>query len=47
MAEIDRISRDTEWINLGLWSVIGHLQRLLIKGIRHHFADLSILNTVS
>ncbi|WP_280536299.1 IS6 family transposase [Halopenitus sp. POP-27] len=46
MAEIDRLSESTEWIDLGFVERERTPREIIEKGIRHHLAGLSLSNTV-
>ena len=47
MAEFDRLSRDTEWIDLSFVERERTPREVIEKGIRHHLAGLSLSNTVT
>ena len=47
MAEFDRLSRDTEWIDLSFVERERTPRAVIEKGIRHHLAGLSLSNTVT
>jgi putative transposase len=46
MPEIDRLSRNTEWIDLEFVKRERTPLEIIEKGIRHHLAGLSLSNTV-
>ncbi len=46
MAETNRLSDSTEWIDLGFVERERTLREIIETGIRHHLAGLSLSNTV-
>jgi putative transposase len=46
MSKIDRLTRDTEWIDLEFVERERTPEPIIEKGIRHHLAGLSLSNTV-
>ena len=46
MAEFDRLSRDTEWIDLSFVERERTPSEIIAKRTRHHMAALSLSNTV-
>ncbi len=47
MAETDRLTECTEWIDLGFVERERTPREFIEKGIRHHLAGLSLSNTVT
>jgi len=47
MAEFDRLSEGTDWIDLGFVERERAPERIIEEGIHHHLAGLSLANTVT